>query len=350
MTDNNKFKPETAIFTPSQTSTNSLNQVKSTQKLMQEGEGLRIPISDEFMRYSPDIMPGQILSVIAQTSNYKTGFMQWVARKNAERWVDEGIDDRIIIYISLEETIEEQGIMELARLSGDPVGELARGRVIDMGRLELAAVQAGTLPIYRIGFSLSNAESYQELHFSNLYTVIRHLVLHGLDWRPKVGGVFIDYLQALPLDQNIQSGAPYDKQRRLQVRQDLFRIRQLSGVLPAPIVIGVQAKQNMRCGTSPIQLPGVYDGEETSAIGQRSDRVYSLWLPKTYHPINQFVSRGNFSFTVKENALWLKVAKQKGSLPAGKTFFNEVDYDNNEIFPETEFRPAVDTMPDWVID
>jgi len=82
-------------------------------------------------------------------------------------------------------------------------------------------------------------------------------------------------------------------------------------------------------------LPGVYDGEETSSIAQRLDRVISLWMPKQTHPVGFTINIGDGSyFKVDENQLWVKVCKQRGGLPAGKTWRCIIDFKTNTIAKE----------------
>jgi hypothetical protein len=101
-----------------------------------------------------------------------------------------------------------------------------------------------------------------------------------------------------------------------------------------PIVVGVQAKQSLNGHTGANMLiPGVYDGEETSSIAQRFDRVISLWMPKTTHTVGDTLNHKGLSFEVTEGLIWIKVNKQRGGLPAGRSWRCEIDYTTNTISP-----------------
>jgi hypothetical protein len=98
-------------------------------------------------------------------------------------------------------------------------------------------------------------------------------------------------------------------------------------------------------------LPGQYDGEESSAIGQRADRILTLWMPKQTHTVGETImySSGK-SFIVEENALWIRVAKQRGRLPSGKVFKCDIDYETNIITPEDAIKKANDYAPSYYHD
>ena len=98
------------------------------------------------------------------------------------------------------------------------------------------------------------------------------------------------------------------------------------------VIVGVQAKQHLDGAPSDKwQQPGMYDGEESAAIAQRSDRVITLWMPKQTSPVGSLIEYGGLSFTVEENIIMAKVAKQRGGLPSGKTFPCRADFARNDI-------------------
>src|SRR3990172_2302508 len=110
-------------------------------------------------------------------------------------------------------------------------------------------------------------------------------------------------------------------QRRLQVRSDIYRLRQAAAYFNAPVIVAVQAKQHLEGAPSKkFYLPGVFDGEESSSIAQRCDRVISMWMPKMTHSLGEVIDYKNTEFTVRENLLWVKICKQRGRLPAGRSW------------------------------
>jgi len=197
-----------------------------------------------------------------------------------------------------------------------------------------AAIKIGTIPIYRIGDSLARAEDFPELYLSNMIRAIKFLRENLLGRKLKIAALFFDYLQAFPFDPETRRMSDKEAQRRLQVREDIYRLRQAGAYFESPVIIAVQAKQTLPNAPKQLMIPGIYDGEESSAIGQRSDRVIQLWLPKMNWPLGSTVDYGDFHFTVDENLLFIKVGKQRGRLPSGKTYKCRIDYQYNQILQE----------------
>lgn len=328
-----EFEPRSAIYTPAEVAAYGLAAVKTSKLSADSGIGIGIDIA-ELRDYFPPVMAGEICFIIAQTSNFKTGFMDFIEYSHAKRLSDMGITDEIIIHVSVEDLIEEQAYLQLARISGEDAGNLGRGVVQDWSKLEQASIRVGTTPIFRIGASLARAEEMPNLYLSNMVRAIKEIADGKfLDFKPKIAGLFFDYLQAFPIDPEIKQTSR-DAQRRLQVRSDVYRLYQAAAYFKCPVFCNVQAKQHLDGANPPVMMPGVYDGEESSSIGQRASRVIGLWMPKTTHPTGTTFTIGNNTFTAHENSLWIKVLKQRGRLPAGKTWPCLIDYKTNMIAPE----------------
>lgn len=278
--------------------------------------------------YFADLMPGDTCGVIAQTSNYKTGSMMIWERILAEHLKQQGRDDEVIYHVDVENTVETLGMMEVSRYSNHSMADLSRGNVRDWGAIIRAADKIAGIEIYRIADRLG-ADDMPEIYLSNIYRAIDYARQGKLLEKPlKPAAIFIDYLQALPLDPEVKrSSKDIEKQRRLQVREDIYRIKRMAKHFECPVIVGIQAKQNLGGHGGPnMMLPGVYDGEETSSIAQRLDRLVSLWMPKMTHTIGQKLEHGSISFDVDEVTLWIKVLKQRGGFPSGRSWRCSIDY------------------------
>lgn len=326
-----EFEPKTAVYTPMQVSAYGVEAIKNARDNMARGMGIGIP---EIRDYFAPLMPGQVCAIIAQTSQYKSGFLHFIEHEGAKQLMNDGREDEIIVHVSVEECVEEQAYMEFARYSGEDAGKLARGQVQDWDRLLSASVTVGNIPIYRIGDSLARAEDMPNLYMSNMIRSIKTLAEDLLDWKPKIAGLFFDYLQAFPFDPEHQAGGPSEDKRRLQVRADMYRLRQAAAYFKCPVFVAVQAKQILDGAKKPIMLPGIYDGEESSSIAQRCDRIVTLWMPKQTNPVGSRISFGVTTFDVREDQLWVKIAKQRGGLPSGKVWPCTINFRTNTIVPE----------------
>lgn len=326
------FIPRSAVYTPAEVAKVATDQVKFIQENKHRALRFFIPGIEQY--FAP-VLPGQIVSIIAQTSNYKSGFMHAWEYATALQLQREGREDEIIVHISVEEAIEEQAYLMFGIETGEDAGDIARGDIQDWDRLYQAAIKIGTIPIYRIGDSLARADDFPNLYMSNMIRSTRYMCDELLGRKLKVAAIFFDYLQAFPFDPEVKRSGSMEMQRRLQVRQDIFRLRQAAAYFNCPVVVGVQAKQNLNGSPSQsMYIPGIYDGEESSAIGQRSDRIIQLWMPKMNWPVGSQVEYKDIRYTVDENLLWLRVGKQRGRLPSGKTWKCRIDFSSNTILQE----------------
>jgi hypothetical protein len=325
------FKPSTAVYTPPETANYGKQAIASVKE--NERRGLGIGIADVRDYFAP-VRPGQLSMLLAQTSNYKTGMLHYLETTAAKQLAKQGRDE-IIIHVSVEENIEEQAFLLLGREMGESAGKLARGQVQDWDRLEQAAIYVGTIPIYRIGESMARAEDFPNLTVSNMIRSIDALRNGKVTGRKHtIGGLFFDYLQAFPFDEEVKARGLNMDQRRLQVRSDVYRLRQAAAYFNCPVWVAAQAKQTLTGSTGQLMLPGIYDGSEAKEIAERADRVISQWMPKMTYPLGTEIRHnGQYLFTVEENLLMLKVLKQKPGLPSGKSWLCQIDFNKNLIAP-----------------
>lgn len=327
-----EFDPANAIYTPAQVATYATEQVKFIRDNKHRALNFFIPGIDNY--FAP-LLPGQICAVIAQASNYKSGTLhawEYAAARQLQR---DGREDEVIVHVSVEEAVEEQAYLLFGIETGEDAGDIARGNIQDWDKLYQAAIQVGNIPIYRIGDSLARAEDFPSLYMSNMIRSIRYMRDELLGEQLKIAAIFFDYLQAFPFDPEVRRQGNKEMQRRLQVREDIYRLRQAAAFFNCPVVVGVQAKQNLNGSPSQsMYIPGIYDGEESSAIAQRCDRIFQLWMPKMNWPIGSQVDYKDIYYTVDENLLWLKVGKQRGRLPSGKSWKCRIDFAKNVILQE----------------
>ena len=325
----NSFDERQSVYTPPEVSTYGINAIKNIRKHARRALPLGIAGIDGY--FAP-LLPGEVACVIAQTSHYKSGFLHSVERNAARILQREGRENEVLIHVSVEEPIEKQAYYLLGREAGEDAGALARGNVQDWQRLNQAAIKIGQIPIYRIGESIARAEDFPYLSITNMVKSIKSLSDGKITGKKlKIGGLFFDYLQAFPFDNEVKR-AKFETQRRLQVREDIYRLRQAAAYFDCPVWVAVQAKQKLTGNPHPnILIPGIYDGEESSSIGQRADRIIQLWMPKMTHSIGDNIFIGDNQILVEENLLFLKVGKQRGGLPSGKFWQCRINFSTNVI-------------------
>ena len=327
-----EFDPKTAAYTPPEVSQYALAAIRTVKS--NSGRGIALPI-DEIRDYFAPILPGQVTVIQAQTGQYKSGFIHFWEKHAAYQLMKEKRTGEAIIHVSVEECVEEQGFLMLARMTNENAGGMARGVVQDWSKLEQAAAMIGTIPIYRIGDSLARAEDMPNLYLSNMYRSIMSMVSGEITGQPiKPALITFDYLQAFPIDPEIGKAEIKDR-RNLQVREDFYRLRQLAGYFKCPVIVAVQAKQELEQKTQGgARMPGMYDAQDSSAIAQRADRIISLWMPKVTHGVGTFIDLPTGRLKVEEDMMFVKVSKQRGGLPSGQSWLCRVDYLKNEITPD----------------
>lgn len=325
-----------AIFTPAQTAQLGGRFVERAVATKDRA----ISIMIEGMRdYFADVMPGEIVAIQAQTHNYKTGFLNSLESHIAQQLVHRGDPTEIIVHVDVETVIEHLAAREMSKFIHIPVGDISRGHVPDMDMIKTAVTKISGIPVYRIGATLgTDSVKFDDLYLSNIFRAIEYIKSDSPDPKMrmhdeprKIAAMCFDYLQAFPFDPEVKRQA-FEAQRRLQVRSDVYRIRSMSARLEAPAFVALQAKQVLDGAPSKdFYIPGMYDGKETSDIAERFDRVVSLWMPKITHMVGEAINYKDIEFVVQENLIWVKVNKQRGGLPSGKSFPCLIDYVTNEI-------------------
>lgn len=320
---------QTVAFAPQDAAIIAHDKVKELQTMAHKG--IEFPIPEIAAYPFAPLLPGQLCVVLAQSSNYKSGFMDFWKDTIASQLDRQGRDSEAVFFVSVEDMLEEQMFFEISKETGFAVDEISTGHTDDWNKVIDATLKIGGVQVYRVCNSLkySDRSDVPELYLSNVAKAIE-MVYKRDGKKPAV--IFVDYLQALPLDPD-HKGFGSDA-RRLQVREDIYEMRRMAARYACPVIVGVQAKQELGGGTDEyFYIPGMYDGEETSSIAQRADRMVSLWLPKQKHggKINKTVKAGDTSYIVRDNLLFVKIAKQRGRLPAGRTWPCVINYQRNKI-------------------
>ena len=320
---------QTIAFAPQDAANIALEKAKELAQIAHKG--IEFPIPEIASYPFAPLLPGQLCVVLAQSSNYKTGFMDFWKDEIAKQLDRQDRDNEAVFYVSVEDMLEEQVFFELSKETGYPVDEISTGHAADWSKVIDATVKIGGVQVYRICNSLtySDRKDVPELYLSNINNAIE--MVYARDGK-KPAVIIIDYLQAIPLDPEHRAFG--SDARRLQVREDIYEMRRMGARYSCPVIVGVQAKQELNGASGDFMyIPGMYDGEETSSIAQRTDRMISLWMPKQKHgsKLNQTVKNGDTSYIVRDNLLFVKVAKQRGRLPAGKAWACAIGFTRNKI-------------------
>ena len=152
--------------------------------------------------------------------------------------------------------------------------------------------------------------------------VSRHTVASYRDgWH-----LFLDYLQQMEPEERPNT-RNREGTRRMDIFENVYRCKDMALALGCPVILGVQARREV--DDRPWKLPQLGDGMESSNIEHTSDKMLSVWMPKTSETVGEPL-RGARELTVNDNLLLVRICKQKMG-PAGQWMALHVDPGRNEI-------------------
>lgn len=225
------------------------------------------------------LMPGEIETVIARPGHGKTGTMVARARRRANYLKSKGLDkDRVIVYITLEQSIEELNAFNIAADNRISITKMAMGEISPEEWRQCLKDGMGRryVPIWNIGYSSTAADRQTRVDLDSIEGAL-HLIED--QYKKKIDLVFVDYLQRMPFDRS--------ESKTIGVSDNLDGLKTLAlQVFKAPFIIGAQAVRDvdgrMKPGSKELPIPGVDDGQWSSNIEQTSDHVISLVRPRKY--------------------------------------------------------------------
>ena len=311
---------ERLVITPAELGTIGVQAVQALHDSRDRLMPLLLPGMDG---YFMPLEPGSLTIVQAQTSNGKSWFMRrWLERMVKHlQWHGR---DEILVWIDTEITADYLAMSNVMRQANVPYSQIVSANGgIHMQSLMKAAASIAGIPVYTIATRLGSKTGGDEVHLSNIRKGLLMLQDGRVDGQQhRIAGIFIDYLQSLPIDPAVRKSL-MENQRRLQVAWDVDQCRVMSAQFDALVILGVQSKQSLDPteASRALGLPGMYDGQETANIAQRADRVLSLSVAPRSFGKGQALSYHGQSFTVADGLLFVRVLKQRGEdMPSGAVF------------------------------
>jgi hypothetical protein len=289
--------------------------------------------------YFGPLLPGDLVSVIAKSHNGKSLFLRdWAHRLG--NYLEARGRDELIVWVDTETPVDHLALGQLATAANTGVPQIVYEGAYDLGALLTAAKSVGRGRIVYIATKLG--EDDQEVTLTNIMNALRLMTTGAWDGKKhKLAAIFVDYLQALPFDPAVKRQRDMDSQRRIQVSNDVNTCRRMGATFNCPVILAVQAKQDdewaLKTRTSKeeyakgiqgnISVAGFWAGQETGNIGQRSDRIIGLGMPKTEHPIGTRLLYKDQYIDVTDGLMVVQVHKQRmEGLASGSAFFYEIDH------------------------
>ena len=290
------------------------------------GEGLRIgiPLIDKTM---VPFRAGQLVTVLAYTSQYKSGFMNWLA-KQAVKSI-QGEEKKIVVKVTWEQSVEEDTLSWLASDADISITKMARG-TLDEAEWKLlvgASMRRAVTPLWVVGHSQVEYKSLRKarprMTMRDVARAMEFIIHDATAEILSPALVVLDYLQRIRAD-------PEDgENRRVQMMEAVNLSKDLGIAYGCPVVLGVQTSRSEQDRND--KIPQLNDGQETSNIEQSSDISFGLWYPIRTEPL---MTGGKPTmiggYMVTKNLLFCRLLKQKLG-EASITYALFVDPEKNEI-------------------
>ncbi len=306
------------VWTPNDAVASALDVIRQRMKTI--GLGVRLGIAD-VDDYLLPARPGELITVLGRTSNYKTGFMQYWARSAANQIVEEKVLGQCVVYVTWEQAVEEMVAFDLAYTARISATDLYQSRINDkeMERIrKIIAPQRAMLPVYLIGHSAQEGRRRPRLTLSAVAVGLK-IIREEFELKPRV--IVLDYLQ--------QSETERGEDRRMQMYEVVYRCKDMALAFGCPVVMGCQVRREEY--KSKWGVPSITAGAETSNVEHTSDKILGLWYPiRQYVPGLSLEAPDKSTIEVTENTLILRVLKQRMG-PAGRWFVLYVDAARNEL-------------------
>lgn len=305
------------IFSPQEVAQRTVAVIQD--RVTTAGMGVRTGLDELDAKLNPQ-RPGELRLVVGYTSNYKSGLMSYIARHNARRWAADG-SGRVVITVTWEQSVEEQGAVDIGQLTGLSVMSMMRGELAqaELTRLVQGAIARGALPWWVFGHSVQDRERRPRLSLTDVANLLAYLV----DEQQQAPGLIVlDYLQRIKPE-----GGDTLREKYMQI---VDRCKDMSLSFGVPVTLGTQAGRQVK--ERKFKMPMLEDIQETSNGEQSADSVLSVWMPKQDMGLGDLFEYGGQTYAVTKGLLMVGVLKQKfGEAPLYMGF--NVDHQHGTIEP-----------------
>ena len=266
-----------------------------------KNKGAGIPLGlDSIDQDLIPVMPGELIAIIGRPGSGKTGFMMRWARWQARQLMEKGDEDRIVIYASYEQHIEDLHAFHVSAEEKINITEMSRGIIADeeWEKIVIAGTKRSSLPLWFIGHSMERRRKRPQITL----TALANGLIEIEDWTdPKytIDMVFIDYLQRIPFEGKVES-------KTIGMSDNLDRLKDGALAFGCPFIVGVQAKREVDNRDMPV--PGMDDGQWTSNIEQTSDKILSVVRPRKYKNEGDFFGK---TIVKGHSQMLVSILKQK---------------------------------------
>jgi replicative DNA helicase len=313
------FDPMDNVFDPPQVSALAMRKADDLGK-DNDTDKLYTGLPNDFDKYYVMWRRKRITGVLGHTSNYKTGFMTYVAREAAKRLNAEA--GEIGLYCTWEDPVEDFALADIANVSNISLGSIYGSGMKPGERDEIlkASMKRAASPLWLVGHSEYVNARRPGLTISDIWQALEYI----FDKQKKtVKFVVFDYLQ------QISYADLQGRDMREGFVQMVSRVKDLTNAFGVGVMLGSQVKREImeRKDKQPI----ITDAAETSNFEYSCDGVISLQIPQKSTPVGTpFMKTQKGDILVSKRLLAVKVLKQKKGA-TGDVFCYDAKYETNSI-------------------
>lgn len=290
------------VFTPQQASTLAVQSVEERSK-SRAGLSSNIPGLDTVML---PMKKGDLVVVLGYTGNGKSTVMSYMANYATSQVQT---PDEIVIYVSWEQSVEEQTILDISRMSQITSSDLYKGNLSDIqwSFMMQSAIQRATQPLWLIGHSENAGKRRPRLSMTDIANALTYIV-DEQGKKPIL--IVLDYLQ------RINRADERSIDARIAYMGVVDRIKDMAIAFSTPVILGCQAGRQVL--DRKWKQPHIEDGQETSNVEQSADKFISIWMPKTTEAVGSKITYPgtSISYEVDEHLMIIELLKNKwGAAP-----------------------------------
>jgi replicative DNA helicase len=249
--------------------------------------------------------PGDLMAVVARPGHGKTSWMAYMTRKTARDLVKRGDNDKVAVYVTWEQTVEE--IESYFQSAGNYSStDMAWGK-LPMKTIKQTAVKRAGLPIWVFGKSKRHEGIKRpEMSMDYVYAAIESM---QEDYGKKPVLLCLDYVQIMPMDKR--------REKTGQVDEAIRAAKELAINVGLPIIIGVQAGRQVDGYKN--EIPTMSDAQWSSSIEQVADKQIGIWRPIKSRDESESptIKIGGIDYNNDEDLFVVRLLKQRFAVGYG---------------------------------
>jgi replicative DNA helicase len=266
--------PLDIIFSPAQVARVGTSYIEQRVDNKSEGIPFYLPKMDEKLL---PLLPGELCTIIGRPGAGKSALQMYWARQRAKYLQKQEENDRIVVFVTYEQHVEELYAFHVASEIGIPVDSMARGQLSteQVEQVREYGVRRASVPLWFMGHSQERRKKRPLMSLDG----VKEALYRMEDWELqnkrdiKIDMIFMDYLQRIPFD-----GRPESKV--VGIDENLNKLKDIGLMFACPVVVGVQARREV--DDRDPAVPELNDGQWCSGVEQVSDKVLSVVRPIKY--------------------------------------------------------------------